>query len=589
MNSLDRNQDGRIDLNDLKSNQSSNLFNDQSGRTTGLAPNQPLPNVGGSTNYSSSVPLQQGNTDFVPSALPSSLQKEPNWMNSTQSSDLEREKISKKEAKRIKKEQKWSKLSDEEKRIKMQKKEAKKSKKLNSSKHITTAAPMTQQSLPFESNRQWSSHFPQGIPPQHLKTKRELHRELVGWNGVNSNGLWNLKKAQTRSYGPMEYYNMEKQFQSSWDQQQSTQRSIPFDNTQQWNQSNVNSSLRSSQVRTLPTEVERIQKNVVVHEHIHPVEKEEIQPIITVERVQMAPEVRQPIVERSAPIQENIALPSRDIDMTARSSFVKPAIVNETVRRTVVEEVQPVLERDVIQPSVIRETQPIYEKVIEAPHVQRETLPMRELGVSNAQTGRAVSTPFQHSTSSVPASNATYAHSNSSYVPQQNVGLNSGSTSSFVPTRMADYAAEGGSITHAEGFLSGGTQASYGQEAMYQPAQYGTQGIAPQQFASSVPQQQYRTNLPQQFSSVPQQTFNTIPSQSFQQSGFQQRTTVVPPRMALNNVNTFGGFSQFAAEGGPITFAQSGGLNRETQIKTIDPNLMSQTMRQQPPTFYRQM
>ncbi|PRP83755.1 hypothetical protein PROFUN_09087 [Planoprotostelium fungivorum] len=162
-------------------------------------------------------------------------------------------------------------------------------------------------------------------------------------------------------------------------------------------------TLRTETVAPLKTEV--IQKEVVVHEHIHPVQKEEIQPVIYREREQLAvkqvterlheteikptlieqrelaPEVREVMVEKAAPIAENYVAPSVEVDATLRSQVVHAPIVNEVIKKTVIEEVQPVLERDVIQSTLIQETKNIYEKVVEAPVLQRETLVERDLGV----------------------------------------------------------------------------------------------------------------------------------------------------------------------------------------------------------------
>jgi hypothetical protein len=161
-------------------------------------------------------------------------------------------------------------------------------------------------------------------------------------------------------------------------------------------------------VREAPVKVEVVEKNMVVHEHIHAVEKEEIQPIIHREREQLdvhqvtqqlhetqiqptlvqqrelAAEFRAPIIERGAPIQENVVLPSVDRDATVRSTQINAPIIEETIKKTVIEEVQPVLERDVFIPTLVQERQDIYEKVVEAPHVYRETLPVRELGTARS-------------------------------------------------------------------------------------------------------------------------------------------------------------------------------------------------------------
>jgi len=156
-----------------------------------------------------------------------------------------------------------------------------------------------------------------------------------------------------------------------------------------------------------PALLERVDKEVVVHEHVHPVEKEEIQPIIHREREQLevhqvterlheteiaptmveqrelAPEVREVIIEKAAPIAENIQISTVEVDATLKSQVVHAPLVNEVIKKTVIEEVQPVLEKDVIVPTVVQETQHVYEKIVEAPVVYREELPVRELSQKN--------------------------------------------------------------------------------------------------------------------------------------------------------------------------------------------------------------
>jgi hypothetical protein len=162
-------------------------------------------------------------------------------------------------------------------------------------------------------------------------------------------------------------------------------------------------------VREAPVQIQVVEKGVVVHEHIHALEKEEIQPVIHREREQMevkqitqqlhetqiqptlvqqrelAAEFRAPIIERGAPIQENVVLPSVDRDATMRSVQVNQPILEETIKKTVIEEIQPVLERDVFIPTIVQQTQNIYEKVVEAPTVYREVLPVRELGTTRSE------------------------------------------------------------------------------------------------------------------------------------------------------------------------------------------------------------
>ncbi|PRP80028.1 Liver stage antigen 3 precursor [Planoprotostelium fungivorum] len=153
-----------------------------------------------------------------------------------------------------------------------------------------------------------------------------------------------------------------------------------------------------------PTTYEKVEKPTVIVEHIHPVEKEEIQPVIyrereqldvmqvtqllheteirptIVERRELAPKVRAPVVEK-ATIEENVILPSIQRDATLRTQHVHEPIVNEIIKKTVIEEITPVLNREIISPTVLQQTQPIYEKIIEAPVVVREVRQVKDLGV----------------------------------------------------------------------------------------------------------------------------------------------------------------------------------------------------------------
>ncbi|PRP74415.1 hypothetical protein PROFUN_06544 [Planoprotostelium fungivorum] len=157
-----------------------------------------------------------------------------------------------------------------------------------------------------------------------------------------------------------------------------------------------------------PVNYETVEKPIVIQEKIHPMEKEEIQPVIyrereqldvkqitqllheteikptTVESRELAPEVREPIVERGEPISENVILPSTQVDDVIRTQVIHEPIVNETIKKTIIEEIQPVLERDIIRPTIVLHTQPIYEKIIEAPIVYREVLQVKELGTRHS-------------------------------------------------------------------------------------------------------------------------------------------------------------------------------------------------------------
>ncbi|PRP89232.1 hypothetical protein PROFUN_02106 [Planoprotostelium fungivorum] len=160
----------------------------------------------------------------------------------------------------------------------------------------------------------------------------------------------------------------------------------------------------ASLVRAEPTIIETIQKDVVIQERIHPVQKEEIQPIIYREREQLdvkqvtqlmhetqiqptiiqqrelPAERREAIVERGAAITENYIAASREVDAVSRTQVVHAPIVQEVIKKTIIEEIQPVLERDIIQSTIIQNTQPIYEKIVEAPTVLRSTTIVQDRG-----------------------------------------------------------------------------------------------------------------------------------------------------------------------------------------------------------------
>jgi len=108
----------------------------------------------------------------------------------------------------------------------------------------------------------------------------------------------------------------------------------------------------------------------------------------------LASEIRPTWVAPSAPIAREVVAPSVQVDATSRQTIVHQPIVEEHIKRTVVEERQPIIERDVVAPTVIQETKPIYERVVEAPRVYREEIPTRELGVTSfsAQIANTAST-----------------------------------------------------------------------------------------------------------------------------------------------------------------------------------------------------
>jgi hypothetical protein len=157
-------------------------------------------------------------------------------------------------------------------------------------------------------------------------------------------------------------------------------------------------------VKEEPIRYERMERPALIRkEHIHPVETEEIQPIIHRQReFREIREVEVPVQERtvketgiierelppehrpevviasSAPSTRRDMKPQVEYDQPERRKIVKPAIIEETIYRTVREEVQPMIEREVVEPRIIKETLPIYEKIIEPVNYKKEERKFQE-------------------------------------------------------------------------------------------------------------------------------------------------------------------------------------------------------------------
>jgi len=150
-----------------------------------------------------------------------------------------------------------------------------------------------------------------------------------------------------------------------------------------------------------PAVIEHKERAPVVQEVIKPGVREEIQPVIHREREQL--EIREellPIYEKSVrptlveerelaaeyrpevrtgvmPVIAEGPRESVSVETEHRETIMNAPIIEETVHRKIIEEVQPVIHRETIAPKIIREVKPIYEKVVEAPVVTYETLPAR--------------------------------------------------------------------------------------------------------------------------------------------------------------------------------------------------------------------
>jgi len=133
----------------------------------------------------------------------------------------------------------------------------------------------------------------------------------------------------------------------------------------------------------------------IVHETIHPVETEVVQPVIYRERVQTdVKQVTQPIIQKEVlpPTHESKVLPAQYRETVAPVAPVQEVhqaghttvaeaekrvlynepVVQETVKHQAVEQVQQVIHKDVEMHHVIQTEQPIYERVVEAPRIISE-------------------------------------------------------------------------------------------------------------------------------------------------------------------------------------------------------------------------
>lgn len=161
------------------------------------------------------------------------------------------------------------------------------------------------------------------------------------------------------------------------------------------------SVMQATQVFQTAPVIEHREKAAVVQEVIKPGVREEIQPVIHREREQLEiREALQPVYEKNvrptiveerqlaAEIKPEVRLgtapviapgPQSSVLVEAehREVLMHAPVVEETVHKKIIEEVQPVIHREVIAPKVIHEVKPIYEKIVEAPVVTYSTLPAR--------------------------------------------------------------------------------------------------------------------------------------------------------------------------------------------------------------------
>jgi hypothetical protein len=160
-----------------------------------------------------------------------------------------------------------------------------------------------------------------------------------------------------------------------------------------------------------PTIVERVEKPVIVQETILPSERTEVQPIVhrDIEQTEVH-HVLQPMRERDfAPTAvQHVTLPAQvyenaptfqvreapkifsetHVAPTTREQYERAPLIEETIHKKVIEEVQPILYKEVVRPTVIEATKPIYERIVQAPVVLEETREILDLGTKSIPMGQ---------------------------------------------------------------------------------------------------------------------------------------------------------------------------------------------------------
>jgi hypothetical protein len=170
----------------------------------------------------------------------------------------------------------------------------------------------------------------------------------------------------------------------------------------------------ATSTRMEPTFLEKKERAPVIQETVLPEERVEIQPIIHREREQLeVHQVVQPMREKDIvatevrtlvrPAETRQEIRESDLEFQRKyqdevlryksglnvqpvkhERFEKPPIIEEVIRKKVIEEVQPIIYRETIRPVIIQETLPIYEKIVEAPRMfVQEQRSVIDLGVKN--------------------------------------------------------------------------------------------------------------------------------------------------------------------------------------------------------------
>jgi len=156
-------------------------------------------------------------------------------------------------------------------------------------------------------------------------------------------------------------------------------------------------------------DVETRTNNPITEEIIRPIQRTEVQPLVTLDRQQIEihqmilplktqeelpptieerrlEEIEREIHESDDAFKEQYKelvekmVPKVQVGDVEHVRVVKPPIVKQFIHRKVIEEVQPIIHQETIATHIIRQTLPIHEKLFEAPVLSTKTLPEKDLG-----------------------------------------------------------------------------------------------------------------------------------------------------------------------------------------------------------------
>lgn len=312
--------------------------------------------------------------------------------------------------------------------------------------------------------------------------------------------------------------------------------------------------------------IHRDREQLEIREEIQPIYEKTVRPTLVEER-QLAPETRAEVRTGVMPViaegpRSNVVVEREHVEV-----MTKAPIVEETVHRKIIEEVQPVIHRETIAPRVIKEIQPIYEKVVEAPVVTYTTLaPRYQSGtettawverpreiIEERVTTTVVEKEFLPGTSRPPITTplstqpmgpgaVCYTTTGTTAAPTTTYGATTRGTTTQPYSTTSTSAAPLPTSTYSSTTTSAAPlpQSQYTSQQQYtttttQPQQYTTQ---PQQFTSSQPQQ-FTSSQP--YVSSTSQQYSPPGSTTQQPGGVQGLTQVFQEGMKMEEQRGLGG------------------------------------------------